>query len=175
MLSLVFSSRGRLQRQPFIMSFVAITLLVLIANFGLRSLSGMSDPDLLRSLGAFALQLIPFLALYMLYCICTKRLRDMGRGAGLFWAMIAAEFIAIIVVMLIFGGAEYFTAFSQYSKNDTIDPAIRDNLIAQYQSGLTEHMPVIRTLLLIIPLGFAAWLALTSSITASDKPVHTIS
>lgn len=160
------SPEGRINRVTFLIAFAVAAAIIAAYNMGLRRLG-------YESLAGFFIALFfPFLAIYVLYCIYAKRLRDMGQSGRLFFLMIIVEIFAVIAVMLMFGGAEYFAEFSQYSRKETIDPEIISAITEKYQNRLTENHHIIRPLLLLVPLAFTAWVALTPSkfCGSTDEP-----
>ena len=155
-ISLFLKLDGEITRPVFWLGFAGLFILVTGGNYILGQLgSGMAS---------FWLPMI-FVLLYfhVIYCVFGKRLRHMGHTNWFLTAMIALEFIAVIVVMLSFGGAEYFEAFSQYSRKDDIDPAVREAIVSEYQATLEAHQHLTRPLLLGIPVlvtayaGLARW------------------
>lgn len=113
--------------------------------------------------GFYIALFFPFLSLYMLYCVYGKRLHDTGRTVRPFFVMIILEIIAVIIVMLMFGGTEYVTEFSQFDRKEAIDPAVTQEIIQRYQAKIQANMPVIRPLLMGVPLLFTFWLGTVKS------------
>lgn len=156
MRNLFFSSAGRIDRQRFLIGFICVSLFVFLGNTGLRMLG--------QSMTGFYIALFfPFISLYMLYCVYGKRLHDMGRSVRPFFIMIILEIVAVIFVMLTFGGADYFAEFSQFDRKEAIDPAVTQEIIARYQAKIQANMPVIRPLMLSVPLIFTFWLGVSKS------------
>ncbi|MGJ8563939.1 MAG: DUF805 domain-containing protein [Alphaproteobacteria bacterium] len=150
MKNLFFSIHGRIGRQQFWLGFLAISLFIFAGNNLLRALG--------QSMTGFYISLFfPFFSIYVLYCLYGKRLHDMGRSTGPFFAMIAAECVAIIIVMMMFGGSEYFAEFSQFERKEAIDPAITQEIISRYQAKISANMNVIQPLLKAVPLLFTLW------------------
>ena len=148
--SLFFKFGGQIPRQSFWIGFIGIAIFVTAGNALLRELG--------TTMTAFYISLFfPFIALYMIYCVYGKRLRHMGHTAKLLSAMIILEILAVIVVMLSFGGAEYFAEFSQYSRKEEIDPIVRDAIIQKYQDRLAANNHFIRPILLGIPVLFTLY------------------
>ena len=154
MLSLFFRFAGEIPRKKFWIGFAGIAIYVMAGNALLRALD--------NTMIAFYISLIfPFLALYMIYCVYGKRLRDMGHTAKLLSVMIILEIMAVIIVMLAFGGAEYFSEFSQYSRKEDIDPVVRDAIIQKYQDKLNANNRFIQPILLGIPILFTLYVGLS--------------
>ena len=153
MRDLFFKFGGEIPRQSFWIGFSGIAIFVMAGNALLRSLG--------TSMIAFYISLVfPFLALYMIYCVYGKRLRDMGHTAKLLSVMILLEILAVIIVMLAFGGAEYFSEFSQYSRKEEIDPAVRDAIIQKYQDNLKAKDHLTGPILMGIPVLFTIYVGL---------------
>ena len=153
--NLFFSPNGRLARRQYWLGFVALCIFVISGNAALRALGFES------MLGFFLGLIFPFLTVYMFYNLFAKRLHDFGCSVRPFFVMIALELVAMIVVMLIFGGAEYFAEFSQYSPDSDIDPAVAADITARYQERMKVSQPWIEPLLMLVPMLFAAWTGLS--------------
>lgn len=160
--ALFFSPNGRISRQQFWLGFLVVALFIFAGNNLLRALG--------HSMTGFYISLFfPFLSLYMLYCVFGKRLHDMGRSTGPFFVMIILECVAMIIVMLTFGGSEYFAEFSQFDRKEAIDPAITQEIIGRYQAKIEANMGLIRPLLLGVPIVFTAWTGLSKGETAANR------
>jgi len=107
------------------------TVLVLLFNFALQRL-GNSTLAFLVSLP------FPFLVLHMTYCVYGKRLHDMGRSFWPLTGMITLLIVVAMVVMLSFGGSEYFSEFAQYDRKEDINPAEIERIKSAYQARLSE-------------------------------------
>lgn len=141
---------GKISRSQFWIGFVGVFLFIAIGNYGLSRISG--------TMTAFYIALFfPFIALYMIYCVYGKRLLDMGRKRSWVFGIIALEIVAIIAVMLGFGGAEYFSEFSQFDRKEAIDPEITQAIIDKYQARQEDSLPIIKAMLLVIPTLFTIW------------------
>ena len=156
MRNLFFSSAGRIARPQFLIGFVCVSVFVFAGNTLLRALG--------TSMTGFYIALFfPFLAIYMLYCVYGKRLHDMGYTVRPFIVMIILEIVAVLFVMLMFGGADYFAEFSQFERKEAIDPAVTQEIIARYQAKIQANMPIIRPLMLAVPLLFTFWVGTAKS------------
>lgn len=166
MLDLFFKTDGRMGQKQFLVGFIGLSIFIFAVNSLLRWLNQTSG----QTMVSFWIALIfPFLALYIIYCVYGKRLTDMGRSRGYLFAMFALEVLAVIVVMLIFGGAEYFAEFSQFERKEAIDPEITQAIIRKYQATINANMMLIRPLLMGVPILFTVWLALSPSKTKADE------
>lgn len=155
--TLFFSPNGRIARPQYWLGFAALCVFVVSGNAALRTVGFQTMP------GFYLGMIFYSLALYMFYNLFAKRLHDMGRSVRPFFALIAAEVAAMIVIMLMFGGSEYFAEFSQYSREAEIDPEIANEITARYQANIAESMPFIRQLLMLLPALFVLWLGLSKS------------
>lgn len=152
-----FSSAGRSARREFWFGMMGASVFILLFNALLRVLG----PE---SMIAFFLALpFPFVAIFMLYCIFGKRLHDMGFTVRPFFIMMFLQLLAVIFVMLSFGGAEYFSEFSKFDRKDTIDPAIVQDIIGRYQDKIKANIYLINLLLMGIPALFTLWVGLSNS------------
>ncbi|MGB0907955.1 MAG: hypothetical protein ACPGVT_10715 [Maricaulaceae bacterium] len=162
MKNLFFTVRGCISQKVFCLGVVGLFVFVTAMNALLRYLDNNN--------AAFIIALFfPFLALYMIYAVYGKRLHDMGRSV---WAVTGAvffEFLTCIGVMLAFGGAEYFAAFSQYERKAVIEEDVRQALIVEYQTEMAAQQDVINILLLIIPVALTLWLIIGKPKT-EDNP-----
>ena len=157
MKKMFFSSAGRSTRQKFWIAFACVSIFIIAMNALLRLLG----PE---SMTAFFIALpFPFVAIYMLYCVYGKRLHDMGLTVRPFFIMLFLELLAVIFVMLTFGGAEYFAEFSQFDRKETIDPAIVQDIIGRYQAKMEANIHIINTLLMGIPALFTLWVGFAKS------------
>lgn len=157
MLNLFFSTKGRIGRAQFLVGVVVASVVI----FGFNRLLHWIGETTNHSMLSFWLALVfPFLALYVIYCLYGKRLTDIGRSRGWVFAMFALETLAVIIVMLSFGGADYFDAFSKFDRKDAIDPAVTQAIIDQYQSQIAANIYIIKPLLMAVPAAFTAWLGL---------------
>ncbi len=150
MLSLFLKLSGEIDRKTFWIGFVGLSVFVIGVNTLLRQLG--------TNMTSFYIALIfPFLVIYLIYCVYGKRLRQMGHTSWFLTLAFILEILAIIAVMLAFGGAEYFSEFSQYSRKEDIDPAIREAIIQKYQDGLRSNYHLIQPILWAIPVFLTAY------------------
>jgi len=105
--NLFFKATGYITRKQFILGAIGLFIFVEGMKFIVRAMpEGIAE--------FWVLLIYPLLALYMICCVYGKRLHDMGWSWWPLTGAFFAEFLAAITVMLAFGGAEYFEAFSQY-------------------------------------------------------------
>ena len=103
-LKLFISPRGRIARTPFILA-VSIWLLFYLAQRYWFERTGSNLFNFFLSLALI------FLNLQIVFSVYGKRLHDIGRSIWPLTGMFALLIIATIIVMLNFGGLEYFETF----------------------------------------------------------------
>jgi len=137
-------------------------VLVMVFNLGLKQLG--------NSVWAFLISLpFPFLVLHMAYAVYGKRLHDMGRSFWPLTAMIVSLIVVAIIVMLSFGGSEYFAEFAQYERKEDIDPAVKAAIQARYQARLAEGNGLVSALMWAIIGGFTLWCGLSKADPVANK------
>ena len=129
---------------------VIFSLLVLLFNFALQRL-GNSTPAFLISLP------FPFLVLHMAYCVYGKRLHDMGRSFWPLTGMITSLILVAIIVMLAFGGSEFFSEFAQYHRKAEIDPAVQKDIVERYQAEMAKSHATVGNVMKAIIAAFTLW------------------
>jgi len=157
MLSLLFGTKGGIRRQDFWIGLGLIVLIVFAYNSTIRYFGPGSLPTFwLIILG------LPTL-FYMISCVYAKRLTDMGRTRWIFTGAIALEFLIILILMLSFGGAEYFSEFAAYDRKEDIDPEQQQAIIQAYQDRQAANMHIIKPAMYIVPVALSLWLAIAPS------------
>ncbi len=147
---LLLSPAGRIDRQSFWIGMAAFAVLVVVFNFALGQLG--------NSVWAFLISLpFPFIALHMAYSIYGKRLHDMGRSFWPLTGMIVALLLVMIIVMLKFGGSDYFAEFAQYERKADIDPAVQTDIQNRYQARLAEGNATLTAVMYAIIGAFTLW------------------
>lgn len=156
MYKLLLSPAGRIDRQRFWIGMAVFAVLVVVFNFGLKQLG--------NSVWAFLISLpFPFIALHMAYSVYGKRLHDMGRSFWPLTGMIVSLILVMIVVMLSFGGSDYFAEFSQFERKEDIDPAIKAAIQERYQARLAEGNTTVTAIMYAIIGAFTLWCGLAKS------------
>ena len=151
--SILFSPRGRLGRQDYLIGLVGIVILSTVFNFVLRLLG--------NSVWAFLISLpFPFIVLHMTYCVYGKRLHDIGRSFWPVTGLITALILIAIAVMMTFGGSEYFAAFSEYTPDNPPSEEVARALQEQYQARLAEGTGWLYGSMCGLIGAFSLWLAL---------------
>ena len=162
MKNIFLSPTGRMGRKNFWIGFIGLAVFIMVVNTYLANF-----PQLYVS---FWIALVfPFLALYLIYCIYGKRLHDLGQSYWPLTGVIVLQIAVIVGVMMAFGGAEYFSDFSQYDRKAVIDEDVREALITTYQAEISSNMHIIKPLLLVVPTVFTLILGLMPSQTIENK------
>ncbi len=119
---------------------------------------------------AFLISLpFPFLVLHMAYSVYGKRLHDMGRSFWPLTAMIVSLIMVAIIVMLTFGGSEYFSEFAQYDRKEDIDPAEIERIKTAYQERLSQGNATVSNIMMGIIAGFTLWCGLSKTDPETNK------
>lgn len=117
-----------------------------------------------NSTTAFLISLpFPFLVLHMAYCVYGKRLHDMGRSFWPLTAMIVSLIMVAIIVMLSFGGSEYFAEFAQYDRKEDIDPEEIERIKTAYQARLSQGNATVSNVIIAIITAFTLWCGIWKS------------
>ena len=159
---MLLSPSGRMGRKDFWIAMVIFSVLVVLFNFALQRLG--------NSTLAFLISLpFPFLVLHMAYCVYGKRLHDMGRSFWPLTGMIVSLIMVAIIVMLTFGGSEYFSEFAQYDRKEDIDPAEIERIKAAYQARLAQGNGMVRNVMMGIITAFTLWCGAAKSQLETNK------
>jgi len=162
MYKLLLSPAGRIGRKDFWIGMAGFAVLVMVFNLSLKQLG--------NSVWAFLISLpFPFLVLHMAYAVYGKRLHDMGRSFWPLTAMIVSLIVVAIIVMLSFGGSEYFAEFAQYERKEDIDPAVKAAIQERYQARLAEGNGLVSALMWAIIGGFTLWCGLSKADPVANK------
>lgn len=160
MFDLFFKTKGILSRKQFLLGVAGIAAIAIFGNLILRFILETTGHSMLYFISAPVFWILFF---YTIYCVYGKRLTDMGRSKGLVFVMFALVILMMIVVMLMFGGAEYFSEFSQFDRKEAIDPEVTQAIIEKYKAEISANMTLITPLLMGIPVLFTLWLLLAKS------------
>ena len=160
---------GRHGRKSFIVGLLVFTIIYWPQRFIIG--------PILDNVWGFLLSLFFFgFNCYVIYALCAKRLHDMGRSVWAFTAMITLELAVIIITMMTFGGADYFSAFAVYDRKDEIPEEVRQEIIATYQETIAANLTEITVLFWVIPILFCLWLAIAKGEPFENKygpvPAH---
>jgi len=111
----------------------------------------------------------PFLVIHMTYCIYGKRLHDIGRSFWPVTAMIVTLIAIAIIVMLTFGGAEYFAGFAEYGRNNPPPPELAERLQTEYQAELKKGAGWLYGGMCGVITAFSIWLAIAKTQAGSNQ------
>lgn len=158
---LLFSPSGRIGRRDYLIGLVLFCIITVLFNLTLKSLGS--------SMAAFWLSLpFPFIVLHMTYCVYGKRLHDMGRSFWPVTAFIVGLIAIAIIVMMSFGGAEYFSGFAEYGRDNPPPPDLAERLQTEYQARLAEGSGWLYGSMCGLIGAFSLWLALAKSQSGSN-------
>ena len=151
---LLFSPSGRIGRRDYLIGLALFCVITVLFNLALKYLG--------NSMAAFWLSLpFPFVVLHMTYCVYGKRLHDMGRSFWPVTAFIVGLIAIAIIVMMSFGGAEYFAGFAEYGRDNPPPPDLAEKLQSEYQARLAEGSGWLYGSMCGLIGVFSLWLALT--------------
>ncbi|WP_298918425.1 DUF805 domain-containing protein [uncultured Algimonas sp.] len=151
----LFVPMGRTGRRTFWVTLVAFAALVSVFKWGLFQ----HDAGGAVYFWGFLIWLtLLFCGLFAIY---GKRLKDFGRSVLPIVTLLTAIVVVLIVIMLAYGGAEYFEAYSQYERKATIDPEIRRAINARYEARMAGAAPLITTSISALLIAFTLWVGLT--------------
>jgi len=151
-LKLFLSQSGRMPRRSFIISVAVFTGFVLLQKY-LLPYTGTGIPNFLLGFGLF------FLNLHIIMSVYGKRLHDLGRS---FWPLIglfALMAIVFIVLILNYGGIEYFDTVMAHPEYAG-DEAAMQKVLQTYQDKLAKGLPKANVIMAALPALFTLWLAL---------------
>lgn len=159
----LFVPMGRTSRRTFWITLAAFALLLTVFKWGLFQHD---------TTGAFYFW--GFLIwMTMLFCgvfaVYGKRLKDFGRSVWAVVLLITALIGVMIVLMLAFGGAEYFEAYSQYERKAEIDEAVKARINARYEQRLADANIWVTLITGGMMAAFTAWVGLTPGDAGTNR------
>jgi len=104
---LLLSPSGRIGRRDYLIGLVGLVVVFTLYGLLINALGGSMA-------GFFAVLAFPFVILQIAYSVYGKRLHDIGRSLWPLTGLLCAIIAAMIIVMLVYGGADYFAAYSEY-------------------------------------------------------------
>ncbi len=110
--------------------------------------------------GFFAVLAFPFVILQIAYSVYGKRLHDIGRTLWPVTGLLCAMLAAMIIVMLVYGGADYFAAYSEYSRDNPAPPELVEKLNAEFAPRQEAGENILSLAILLLLSAFTLWLAL---------------
>jgi uncharacterized membrane protein YhaH (DUF805 family) len=156
MIKLFLSPAGRMGRRDFWIGIAGFVVFVLVMQFIMAQIA--------TTLTGFFLSLVYIVLVFqILYSVYGKRLHDMGRSYWLLTGMLTLTLIMAIVVMMTFGGAEYFSEFAQYDRKEDIDSAEIERIQTNYQNRLAEGTLPLKISLYGVWAAFTLWIGLAKA------------
>jgi len=150
---LLFSPAGRIGRRDYLIGLVGLVIVFTLYGLLINALGGSMT-------GFFAVLAFPFVILQIAYSVYGKRLHDIGRTLWPLTGLISLMLLAMIVVMLVFGGADYFAAYSEYSRDNPPPPEVVERLNAEFEPRQAKGETVLKVVIFSLLSGFTLWLAL---------------
>lgn len=152
LLKLLLSPAGRIGQKDYLIGLVGLVIVFSLYSLLINALGG-------SMFGFFAVLAFPFVILQIAYSVYGKRLHDIGRTLWPVTGLICAIFMAMIIVMLVYGGADYFAAFSEYSQENP-PPEVAEKLKAEFKARQQEGETMLSFVIMSILTAFTLWLAL---------------
>jgi len=100
LLKLLFSPAGRIGQRDYLIGLVGLVIIFSLYGMLINRLGG-------SMVGFFAVLAFPFIILQIAYSVFGKRLHDIGRSLWPVTGLLCAMLAAMIIVMLVYGGADY--------------------------------------------------------------------
>ena len=149
---LLLSPRGRIGRGAFVGGLAILMFLVLGQN--------RLWPYLGNGLASFFIPMfLFFLTFHISLCIFGKRLHDMGHSLWPFTGLIAFMIVLFLVVMLKYGGLEYFETVMAHPEYADKPEEMR-KVSTAYAQALKAGFPHAKLIMAVPPILFTLWLAL---------------
>ncbi len=149
-------------RRDFWVGFIGFTVFIIAMQFILDK----TAPTLL---GFFLSLIYIVLVFQMLFSIFGKRLHDMGKSVWFITGTLALTVLLSIVLMMTFGGAEYFSEFAQYNRKEDIDPVEIERIQSAYQDRLKDGTLPLKYSLYALWGAFIIWLGLAKSDPSTNQ------
>ena len=156
MFKLLLSPAGRIGRRDYLIGLIGFVVIFILYGLLINSLGGSMA-------GFFAVLAFPFVILQMAYSVYGKRLHDIGRTLWPLTGLICLMLLAMIVVMLVYGGAEYFAAYGKYTRDNPPSPEVVERLNAEFKPRQAEGETVLKGIILALLSAFTLWLAVAKS------------
>lgn len=154
-LYLLFVPSGRIDRKTFWLTLLGFTVLEIAFREGLF----LHDNSSAFFFWGFLIWMVMLVC--GIFAIYGKRLKDFGRSVLPIVTAIAALIVLMIVLMMIFGGAEYFSAYSEYERKAVIDPDVRKAINDRYIERMRDAGPIVTLSTGGLMLAFTLWVGLT--------------
>jgi len=153
---LLFSPSGRIGRRDYLIGLLGLIVIFTIYGLLINALGGSMA-------GFFAVLAFPFVILQIAYSVYGKRLHDMGRSVWPLTGMICLILLAMIVVMLVYGGADYFAAYSEYTRDNPPTDEVIERINSEFKPRQEEGEPVLKLIISGLLIAFTFWLALAKA------------
>ena len=151
LLKLLLSPSGRIGRKDYLIGLTGLVIIFTLYGLLINALGGSMA-------GFFAVLAFPFVILQIAYSVFGKRLHDMGRTLWPVTGLICAMLLAMIIVMLVYGGADYFAAYSEYSRDNPPPDEVVERLNAEFKPRQAEGESVLSFIIFSLLAGFTLWL-----------------
>lgn len=160
--TLILSPRGRIGRVSFVLGGLVMCGLWLFQHY-------IIYPALGNGVSSFFLPMFFFfLGLHIFYCVYGKRLHDLGRSNWVLIGMLSILIVVVLVVILKFGGLEYFETIMNNPQRQN-DPEWMRDVHTVYRNTLTENLAKSQILMTILPIIFTMWLAIVPGQTDVNR------
>lgn len=150
---LLFSPSGRIGRRDYFIGLLGLIVIFTLYGLLINALGGSMG-------GFFAVLAFPFVILQIAYSVYGKRLHDIGRSVWPVTGLICLILLAMIVVMLVYGGADYFAAYGEYTRDNPPTDEVVERLNAEFKPRQEAGEPVLKFIVSGLLVGFTLWLAL---------------
>lgn len=151
-LKLLLSPAGRIGRRDYLIGLVGLAIIFTLYGMLINAFGGSMA-------GFFAVLAFPFVILQITYSVYGKRLHDIGRTLWPVTGLVSAMFLAMMIVMLVYGGADYFAAYSEYSQNNP-SLEVTEKLNAEFKTRQAEGETMLSVVIVSLLSAFTLWLAL---------------
>lgn len=152
LLKLLLSPSGRIGRRDYLIGLVGLVIIFTLYGMVINAFGASMA-------GFFAVLAFPFVILQIAYSVYGKRLHDIGRTLWPVTGLISVMFLAMIIVMLVYGGADYFAAYSEYSReNPSLE--VTEKLNAEFKTRQAEGETMLSVVIVSLLSAFTLWLAL---------------
>lgn len=152
-LKLLLSPAGRIGRRDYVIGLVGLVIVFTLYGLLINALGE-------SMFGFFAVLAFPFVVLQIAYSVYGKRLHDIGRTLWPLTGLICAMLLAMIVVMLVYGGEEYLTAHMEVSREGSPSAEVVDQINAEFKARQAQGVTALSAVISALIGGFTLWLAL---------------
>lgn len=162
LLKLLFSPSGRIGRKDYAIGLIGLVVIFSVYGLLINALGGSMG-------GFFAVLAFPFVILQITYSVYGKRLHDIGRTLWPVTGLICAILAAMLIVMLAYGGAEYFAAYSEYTQDNPPPSEVVERLNAEFKPRQEQGEVVLQGIVIALLSGFTIWLGFAKSDPKSNR------